>query len=378
MSAPGEASFPLGEPGKIAFFRSEGVLADLWLMNPDGSAQLDLTNTGGSVYESEPSFSPDARRVAFVRNSGIWVIGIDGSNATNLTNSFATEEQNPDFSPDGRRIAYASFTADGYSDILEVNLDGSRITPITQTPGVTEVQPSYSPDGRRIAFTKSVGGPDIWVMNADGSGAAPLTSGSTVDVDPSFSHDGKRIAFRRDGDIWVMNADGSGAVRLTNTLGVANQEASPIFSADDKRIVYALFNGMQGEVLTIKPDGSGGPANLTNTPCPVSELAPDWEYVYACGGQRATIVGTDSAEILKGTKRADVIVGNGGNDKLVGRGGKDRICGGAGNDKLKGGADNDRLFGGAGKDKLAGAKGTDRCSGGKGRDKGTACEKGKV
>ena len=161
------------------------------------------------------------------------------------------------------------------------------------------------------------------------------------------------------------------------TPGIANQEGGPVFSPDGGRIVFRRFNGMQGEILVMNADGSAE-LNLTNTPAPVSEASADWESMYRCAGRRATLVGTDSAEILKGTKRADVIVGNGGNDKLVGRGGKDRICGGRGNDKLKGGAGNDRLFGGAGRDKLAGQKGSDKCAGGAGKDKGTACEKGKV
>jgi Ca2+-binding RTX toxin-like protein len=110
----------------------------------------------------------------------------------------------------------------------------------------------------------------------------------------------------------------------------------------------------------MKADGTGQ-VDLTNTPAPASDGNPDWESVYFCGGRRATIIGTDSAEKLKGTKRADVIVGNGGNDKIKGKGGNDRICGGAG------------------KDKLVAAKGLkDRCVGGPGRDTGKGCEKGKL
>ena len=173
-----------------------------------------------------------------------------------------------------------------------------------------------------------------------------------------------------------MNADGSGQLQLTNTPGVMSQEIAPVFSPDDSQILFTLHNGMSGDLYLRNADGSQ--TNLTNTPNPVSEQQADWEVVYSCGGQRATIIGTDAPETFKGTKAADVMVGNGGNDKLVGRGGKDRICGGTGNDKLKGGSGNDRLFGDAGKDKLAGAKGRDRCSGGQGKDKGTACEKGKL
>jgi hypothetical protein len=70
----------------------------------------------------------------------------------------------------------------------------------------------------------------------------------------------------------------------------------------------------------------------------------------SCSGKRATIVGTQRADVLRGTPKADVMVGKGGNDRILGRGGGDRICGGAGDDKLYGHGGGDTLIGGAGAD----------------------------
>jgi Ca2+-binding RTX toxin-like protein len=53
-----------------------------------------------------------------------------------------------------------------------------------------------------------------------------------------------------------------------------------------------------------------------------------------CFGRRATIVGTQRADVLRGTARADVIVALGGNDRITGLGRGDRICAGAGNDVI--------------------------------------------
>jgi hypothetical protein len=95
----------------------------------------------------------------------------------------------------------------------------------------------------------------------------------------------------------------------------------------------------------------------------------------ACGGRKATIVGSGRADVLKGTKKRDVILGRGGKDTVIGAGGGDLLCGGAGGDKLLGGAGDDKLLGGDGSDRLAGGKGDDRCDGGRGKDRAAGCKK---
>ena len=88
---------------------------------------------------------------------------------------------------------------------------------------------------------------------------------------------------------------------------------------------------------------------------------------------RCTIVGTQSADVIRGTAGRDVICGLGGNDVIVGRGGNDTIYGGPGNDTLDGGAGNDVLRGGAGNDTLRARDGRrDVVEGGRGTDTATA------
>ncbi|MCW2927144.1 MAG: hypothetical protein JWM86_1112 [Thermoleophilia bacterium] len=53
-----------------------------------------------------------------------------------------------------------------------------------------------------------------------------------------------------------------------------------------------------------------------------------------CGGRRATLVGTQRADVLRGTRGVDVIVGLGGNDRIAGLGRGDIMCAGPGNDLI--------------------------------------------
>ena len=76
-----------------------------------------------------------------------------------------------------------------------------------------------------------------------------------------------------------------------------------------------------------------------------------------CFGRRATIVGTDRADVIVGTAKKDVIVARGGNDTIKGGDRRDIICAGKGDDLVKGGDGNDLLLGQDGNDRLLGGKG---------------------
>ena len=67
---------------------------------------------------------------------------------------------------------------------------------------------------------------DIFAMNADGSGQAPLLSGSGNPTEPTWSPDGRKIAFtlftcdyycyQESQSLMVMKADGTNVVELTS------------------------------------------------------------------------------------------------------------------------------------------------------------------
>lgn len=106
---------------------------------------------------------------------------------------------------------------------------------------------------------------------------------------------------------------------------------------------------------------------------PVMSPIPAVAGTPTCLGQPATIVGTDSDDVLVGTPGADVIVGLAGSDTIDGAGGNDVLCadsdepaqssqvdrvsGGSGNDRLKG-TYSSTLDGQAGDDDFVGAPGS--------------------
>jgi len=114
---------------------------------------------------------------------------------------------------------------------MAVHPDGSGLHTIAVLrTGSWCVCADWSPDGSKIAY--EAGGthpftltPELWVMNADGTGRVRLTHNAVVDENPDWSPDGKHIAFYtgRTGnqEIWIVDADGSHPRRVTHAAANA-------------------------------------------------------------------------------------------------------------------------------------------------------------
>ena len=121
--------------------------------------------------------------------------------------------------------------------------------------------------------------------------------------------------------------------------------------------------------------GSLFPIGETSVTCTARNDAGDTheasflvEVFVLCGGKKATIWGTDGADVLVGTALADVIVAFAGDDFVNGLAGNDYLCGGRGHDEVNGRDGNDHLFGERGDDLLRGGAGADVIDGGIGND----------
>ena len=71
------------------------------------------------------------------------------------------------------------------------------------------------------------------------------------------------IAFTYAGKIWLVERAGGTAKRLTNT---PNDETSPVFSPDGRRIAFSRMNGNDWDVFVAQADGSGEPMRVTMMP----------------------------------------------------------------------------------------------------------------
>lgn len=296
---PAAGAFP-GDNGKIAFESSRDGQPEIYVMSADGSGQTRLTTSSASAHAA---WSPDGSQIAFMSsrdgNEEIYVMDSDGSNQVRLTTTAAIELQ-PAWSPDGTQIAFGR-DPDGNDETSEIhvmNADGSG--QVSLTTGAYEYHPAWSPSGNKIAFVSNRDGSfQIYAMNPDGSGQAPLTTTTAREVDPAWSPDGTRIAFvsNRDGnnEIYVMNANGSGASRLTNHIA---SDTVPAWSPDGSKITFASNRDGNSEIYVMNADGSG---QTRLTIFNATDTSPDWQPVgpSSSGAVDATVTVPGSAACLE-------------------------------------------------------------------------------
>ncbi|MEI6179300.1 MAG: hypothetical protein WCP31_00985 [Chloroflexales bacterium] len=275
-----ESTAVQGPTGRIAFTASIDGNNEIFVMNANGMASVNVTNSPADDYD--PTWSPDGSQLAFTSkrdgNLDIYVVNADGTNLRRLTTDPANDT-NAAWSPDGGRILFNSERVSGNevfsnADIYVMNADGSGQTNLTNSTSY-EWRPAWSPDGSKIAFEAARDeNHDIYVMNADGSGQIRLTNDPGYDEMPAWSPDGSRIVFQTDRDgayeIYVMQADGSGQTNLSRD---AAQDMHPTWSPDGQHIAFMSDRDGNEEIYVMNPDGNSQ-TNLTSSP--TDERFPAW------------------------------------------------------------------------------------------------------
>jgi Tol biopolymer transport system component len=137
--------------------------------------------------------------------------------------------------------------------------------------GLVAAPPSTASDPRpgrgRIAFgAETENGTQIWTVWPNGTHLRHVTRVDGDASQPDWSPDGRLLTFEWDtadtGKVAVVNADGTG-LRTLPQVGCEFQ-GQPVFSADQRRIVYERYDCDVDDSLFSQPVGGGMETRLTS------------------------------------------------------------------------------------------------------------------
>jgi dipeptidyl aminopeptidase/acylaminoacyl peptidase len=204
--------------------------------------------------------------------------------------------QEPQLSPDGKTVAFTVQTVDiGQNtkpkQIYTVPVNGGAPRQIT-TQGIDNERPKWSPDSSRIAFISDRAGLDqrssaqVWIMNADGSGARQITRLSTEAGGVLFSPDGKKLVFTS--SVFPNCPDDACNQSLLDA-----EKNSKIKARSYTTLLYRHWNEWQtkrrSHLMVVDADGGG----------PVKDLTPGDRDVppFSLGGPDDYAISADSKEV---------------------------------------------------------------------------------
>jgi TolB protein len=270
---------------RIAFVRGGAAAAQVYVMNADGGGLRQVTNEprgGSTIFPAgqEVTWSPDGTRISYVEYGPTTKVLVL---STGVTTSFPTNRLV--WSPDRRRVAYVDFST-VQATIVVSKPDGTGATQIVNSGQNYEAGVSWSPDGNELLYTA----PDssltrnLFLVRPDGTGRRQLSHDRNDDLFASWSPNGKSIAFFRassnnPGKGWLALIGADRTHERTLALVRVDDPAfvgPPTWSRDGKRVALGVLHG--GILIT---SAAGGNLRLFDWRFPPRAFsgAPSWRPI---------------------------------------------------------------------------------------------------
>ena len=273
------------EPDIAYMCQSADIVADICLVTPDGSFNVNLTDD--EELTGEPVWSPDGSKIAFFvwkyepgRTTEIHVMNANGSGRALLATLPFTSNDLISWSPDGTQIAFFSAetslpSSDTRKNLYIMDADGQNQRQLTYFDwGVLSFTgASWSPDGTQLTFSA--------ISEFEYCVVKPLECCTPPNCDPA----NPPIRCARAFDIWVINSDGSGLTNITSNYG---RDEAPHWSPDANKIAFigslpgyplGWCTGYAPQIFLIDPDGSNRTAITPDQSIDTyqdSEYRPRW------------------------------------------------------------------------------------------------------
>jgi Tol biopolymer transport system component len=239
----------------IAFVRD----GDVYSIRPDGSGQRRLTS--GPALDSAPLVSPDGKLVVFERRAGadgpadLYRVRALGG-ALRVLSSGPEDDHSADISADGRLIVFvrgSGAAPNVNDDLYSMRPSGARLARLTRSGGVDEFEPRYFAGGIVFSRGESAAGPaayaDVYTMRRNGRRVRSLVAGVGSAYVEDVSPNGRLLLFRRDQGLWAKSI-GRGRARKLAQLPDGSR-TNGVFSSDGRKVAAFVAVEEQQSLVAI-------------------------------------------------------------------------------------------------------------------------------
>ena len=260
MAVDSPREFRLHPRGTMVAYTAEAAGArQLFTLSLRGGYPVQVTASEKAI--SDPQWSPDGRRLAYVREDAIWIVEADGSRPMQVT-AHPAPTNTPRWSPDGRRLAFISRRR-GWSQVWLVDAPIPRRGRPAASPKTAEPEIVTRAGFDVESFEWGPGASDLAVM---GLGSDATETSQILLVDPvtrreatlggspswetaaRWTSDGS-LLYASDADGWfqiVRRArDGTRTILTTGSREHAEPSGgygfAPLGSPDERRFVHSEF-----------------------------------------------------------------------------------------------------------------------------------------
>jgi TolB protein len=250
---------------KIYFVSDRSGQKEIWSMDYDGQNAQRMTSH--RTISKMPAISADGKLAAYVTmvtgEGAGWQIRLfdtETRRPRTFVNPVTSTLATPEFSPDGAKLWFAMVTSD-WQQLAVANVDGSNRQRISQVKAI-EVSPRVNPkNANEVLFISGrTGHPQLFKMNADGSGVEMITTNEGDVANPSWSPDGRKIAFSwtrgydpGNFNVFVMDTSTKQPVQLTRQNG---SNENPSWAPDGVHLVYSNQRGSNTQIYTMLANGT--------------------------------------------------------------------------------------------------------------------------